>query len=166
MTKALVDWAKRICKPRFLDAELRHLKEALQTNGYSAAEAKRAVRPRRSREPDESVCRSFLAQLTCCLFGIWHIALVGCYQDEAFGGSSTQPGKSNSSWDWWRMPDICCHCVGCTVFLAHISKYTLSPWSISAPASVNTVITVIWARVTTLLPMQIIMFSLRPRSCP
>ena len=53
--KTLVDRAKRICEPRYLEDEFRHLEEALQSNGYSAAEVRRAARPRRSGRPDESV---------------------------------------------------------------------------------------------------------------
>ena len=45
--KMLVHRAKRICKPCFLDAELWHLEEALQSYGYSAAEVRRAAWPGR-----------------------------------------------------------------------------------------------------------------------
>ena len=48
MLKTLVDQAKRICEPWFLDAELQHLEVVLQSNGYSAVEVRRAAQQRRS----------------------------------------------------------------------------------------------------------------------
>ena len=50
--KTLVDRARRICEPRYLDDELRHLELALQANGYSVGEVRRAVRPRRTARPE------------------------------------------------------------------------------------------------------------------
>ena len=47
-------------KPQFLDAELGYLKCALQNNGYSAIEVRRAAQPRRSGELDESVSLEFI----------------------------------------------------------------------------------------------------------
>ena len=38
--KTLVDQAKRICEPRYLEDELWYLEEALQSNVYSAAEVR------------------------------------------------------------------------------------------------------------------------------
>ena len=46
--KTLVDRATRICEPRYFDDELCHLELALQANGYSVGEVRRAVRPRRT----------------------------------------------------------------------------------------------------------------------
>jgi hypothetical protein len=49
MVKTLVDRAMRICEPQYLAGEMRHLDAALQANGYSSAEIKRATRPRANR---------------------------------------------------------------------------------------------------------------------
>ena len=51
---------KRICKPRFLDAELLNLEEVLQANSYSVVGVRSAVQPRRSSRSDESVSREFV----------------------------------------------------------------------------------------------------------
>ena len=48
----MVDRARRICEPRYLDDELRHLELALQADGYSVGEVRRAVRPRRTARPE------------------------------------------------------------------------------------------------------------------
>ena len=53
--KTLVDWAKRICKPWYLNEELQHLKQSLQENGYSIREVRCAVQLRRSPRPAELV---------------------------------------------------------------------------------------------------------------
>ena len=53
MLKTLVNRARKICEPRFLDAELGHLERALQNNGYSAG-------PIRSDAPDLSVSQEFV----------------------------------------------------------------------------------------------------------
>ena len=58
-TETLVDRAHRIYEPRFLDTELRHLKEAMQSNSYSVAEVNRAACRRRSGGSDESVLQEF-----------------------------------------------------------------------------------------------------------
>nr|XP_060622650.1 uncharacterized protein LOC132769734 [Anolis sagrei ordinatus] len=46
--KALADRAKRICEPHLLQDELNHLNWALQANGYSTSDIRRAARPRTS----------------------------------------------------------------------------------------------------------------------
>nr|XP_060632240.1 uncharacterized protein LOC132775540 [Anolis sagrei ordinatus] len=48
--KALADRAKRICEPHLLQDELNHLNWALQANGYSTSDIRRAARPRTSHE--------------------------------------------------------------------------------------------------------------------
>ena len=48
----MVDRARRICEPRYLDDELRHLELALQAYGYFIGEVRRAVRPRRTARPE------------------------------------------------------------------------------------------------------------------
>ena len=45
--KTLTERAKRICEPKHLQAELRHLEKALQKNGYALSEIKRATHPRK-----------------------------------------------------------------------------------------------------------------------
>nr|XP_060615776.1 uncharacterized protein LOC132765511 [Anolis sagrei ordinatus] len=48
--KTLADRAKRICEPHLLQDELNHLNWALQANGYSTSDIRRAARPRTSHE--------------------------------------------------------------------------------------------------------------------
>nr|XP_060615668.1 uncharacterized protein LOC132765391 [Anolis sagrei ordinatus] len=48
--KALADRAQRICEPHLLQDELNHLNWALQANGYSTSDIRRAARPRTSHE--------------------------------------------------------------------------------------------------------------------
>ncbi|XP_068083584.1 uncharacterized protein [Anabrus simplex] len=47
MMKTLVDRALRVCEPEYIEKELRHLDLALQTNGYTVQEVRRALHPRR-----------------------------------------------------------------------------------------------------------------------
>lgn len=47
MMKILVDRAKRVCEPSQLQAELNHLDQALQCNGYTISEIKRATNIKR-----------------------------------------------------------------------------------------------------------------------
>nr|XP_060617816.1 uncharacterized protein LOC132767173 [Anolis sagrei ordinatus] len=51
--KALADRAKRICEPHLLQDELNHLNWALQANGYSTSDIRRAARPRTSHESQD-----------------------------------------------------------------------------------------------------------------
>ncbi|XP_062837651.1 uncharacterized protein LOC134299269 [Anolis carolinensis] len=51
--KALTDRAQRICEPHLLQGELNHLNWALQANGYSTTDIRRAARPRTSHESQD-----------------------------------------------------------------------------------------------------------------
>ena len=44
--------SKRICEPRYLNEDLGHLKQSLQTNGYSVGKVKHTVRLRSARPPE------------------------------------------------------------------------------------------------------------------
>ncbi|XP_018323622.1 uncharacterized protein LOC108735900 [Agrilus planipennis] len=48
MLKTVIHRANRICEASLLDQELRHLDQALQSNGYTSQEIKRALHPRRT----------------------------------------------------------------------------------------------------------------------
>ncbi|XP_067325658.1 uncharacterized protein [Anolis sagrei] len=51
--KALADRAKRICEPHLLQDELNHLNWALQANGDSTSDIRRAARPRTSHKSQD-----------------------------------------------------------------------------------------------------------------
>ena len=63
--KTLANRATRICEPKYLEEELKHLETALENNGYAPQEIKRALRPRAMNKPkntEESIpkVRAFL----------------------------------------------------------------------------------------------------------
>lgn len=55
MMKTLINRATRICEPHLLQAELRHLDRALQANGFTSQEVKRALHPRNSEQPSRAM---------------------------------------------------------------------------------------------------------------
>ena len=100
--KTLVDRVKRICETRYLDKELRHLKQALQAIGYSVAEVRHAVRLRRSARLAELVSQENVGfAVLPYIHGVTdHIDRLLSWR--AVGPSSSRPGRYNNSWDQWK----------------------------------------------------------------
>ena len=83
----LVELAKRVCEPGFLDTQFLHLEEALKSTGYPAVEM-RTVRPRRFGGSDESVSQTFVGSAVLALSGVCRTALGGYSLDDPSRRSS------------------------------------------------------------------------------
>jgi hypothetical protein len=52
--KTLIDRAKNICQPEYLDDEVKHVSKALISNGFTQKEIDRAIHPRRPQSSDNT----------------------------------------------------------------------------------------------------------------